>query len=141
MGLFSTDDNDTNIIEDIVNDTKITIPTVLISHESDRLQAQFEDDLKRVGSNLNAYLKSVDKTSEQFLEELKPQAIKQAKLQLILNKIAEEEKIIPKQEQVEVETNHLLQHHKDANKDSVMAYVTMQLRNQMVFDFLEKQTK
>ncbi len=126
-------------VEDVVSKTKISLPTVLISHELDRLQAQFEGDLQQVGSNLNAYLKSINKTSEQFLEELKPQAEKQAKLQLILNKISEEEKLIPEQKTVEAETKHLLEHHKDANKDSAMAYVTMQIRNQMVFDFLENQ--
>ncbi len=126
-------------VEDVVNDTKIALPSVLISHELDRLQAQFEGDLQQVGSNLNAYLKSIDKTSEQFLDELKPQAQKQAKLQLILNQISEEEGLIPDQKNVEIETKHLMEHHKDSNKDSAMAYVTMQMRNQMVFDFLESQ--
>jgi len=126
-------------VDDIVDKTKMSLPTVLVSHELDRLQAQFEGDLKQVGSNLNTYLKSVDKTPEAFLEELKPQAQKQARLQLILNKIAEAEELAPEDKAVEHELEHLLKHHKDANKDSARAYVTMQMRNQMVFNFLESQ--
>ncbi len=126
-------------VEEMTEKTDISLPTVLISHELDRLQAQFESDLQQVGSNLNAYLKSVGKDSEKFLEELKPQAQKQAKLQLILNQIAQEEKLIPEAKIVEAELDKLLKHHKDANKDSARAYVTMQIRNQMVFNFLEAQ--
>jgi trigger factor len=128
-------------VEDIVSKTTIALPTVLISHELDRLQAQFEGDLQRVGSDLNAYLKSINKTSEAFLEELKPQAEQQAKLQLILNKIAEEEKLEPSAETVEAETKHLMEHHKDVNESNAKAYITMQLRNQQVFDMLEKPVK
>ncbi len=128
-------------VDAVVDNTKIALPNVLISHELDRLQAQFEGDLQQVGSNLNAYLKSIDKSQEDFLAELKPQAEKQAKLQLILNKIAEEEKLIPEAKAVESEVKHLLEHHKDANEDSVRAYVTMQMRNQMVFSLLEQPSK
>ncbi|MCD5384543.1 MAG: hypothetical protein LRZ97_01345 [Candidatus Pacebacteria bacterium] len=124
-------------VEAVVSNTTIALPTVLIGHELDRLQSQFETDLQQVGSTLNTYLKSINKSSEDFLEELKPQAQKQAKLQLILNKIAEEESLIPEAKAVDAEVTHLLEHHKDANEDSVRAYVTMQMRNQMVFNFLE----
>jgi FKBP-type peptidyl-prolyl cis-trans isomerase (trigger factor) len=126
---------------DEITEVEIALPTVLVSHELDRLQAQFEGDLQQVGTTLNAYLKSVDKTSEAFLEELKPQAEKQAKLQLILNAISEAEKLVPTKKDVEHELTHLLEHHKDADKDSARAYVTMQLRNQMVFAYLEGQKK
>ncbi len=126
-------------VEEMTTKTKINLPTVLIAHELDRLQAQFEGDLQQVGSNLNAYLKSVNKDREKFIEELKPQAEKQAKLQLILNQISEEEKLAPEAKQVEAELKHLMEHHKDANEDSARAYVTMQIRNQMVFNFLESQ--
>ena len=129
----------TQWIEDMVEKTKINLPTVLISHELDRLQAQFEEDLHKVGSTLEVYLKSVKKEKEAFLEELKPQAIKQAKLQLILNQIAEKEQLIPDAKQVEAETQHILKHYKDANEDAARAYVTMQMRNQMVFNFLKTQ--
>jgi FKBP-type peptidyl-prolyl cis-trans isomerase (trigger factor) len=126
-------------VEEVTTKTKIHLPTVLMSHELDRLQAQFEGDLQQVGSNLNAYLKSVGKDSEGFLDELRPQAEKQAKLQLILNKIAEEEGLAPEAKAVDAEVAHILEHHKDANQDSARAYVTMQMRNQLVFNLLESQ--
>lgn len=126
------------LLDALVADTTIPLPPVLVAHELDRLQAQFEADLTRVGSTLNAYLKSVNKTAEHFLEELKPQAEKQAKLQLILNKIAEEEKLVPEEATVEHEAAHLLEHHKDADPRAARAYVTMQLCNQMVLEKLEE---
>ncbi len=128
-------------VDAVVDNTEIHLPTVLISHELDRLKGQFEADLQQVGGTLEGYLKDANKTLESFLEELKPQAIKQAKLQLILNKIAEEEKLAPEAETVEAQVKHLLEHYKDANEDSIRAYITMQLRNQMVFDFLERPNK
>lgn len=126
-------------VEEMTTKTSINLPIVLITHELDRLQAQFEGDLKQVGSNLNTYLKSVSKDREKFIEELNPQACKQAKLQLILNAIAEAEKLAPEKKAIETELKHIIKHHKDANEDSARAYVTMQIRNQMVFNFLETQ--
>lgn len=128
----------TALLDALVADTKIPLPPVLISHEIDRLQAQFEGDLQRVGSNLNAYLKSVGKTAEQFHEELKPQAEKQAKLQLILNKIAETAELTPNNDEVKHETEHVLKHHPEADERAAAAYVTMTLRNQMVMAHLEQ---
>jgi FKBP-type peptidyl-prolyl cis-trans isomerase (trigger factor) len=124
-------------VDAVVDSTDISLPPVLISHELDRLKGQFEVDLQQVGSTLDAYLQSSSKSLESFLEELRPQAIKQAKLQLILNKIAETENLIPDAGSVDKEVKHMLEHYKDANEDSLRAYVTMQMRNRMVFDFLE----
>ncbi len=128
-------------VDKVVDNTEIPLPTVLISHELDRLKGQFEADLQQVGSTLDAYLNSVNKSLESFLDELKPQAQKQAKLQLILNKIAQEEQLIPNAKEVESEVKHALEHYKDANPDSLRAYITMQMRNRMVFDFLENPAK
>jgi trigger factor len=126
--------------EKIVEKARISLPPALVSYELDRLRAEFTEHLMQAGTTLDAYLQNTGKTDTQFNEELKPQAERNAKLQLLLNKIAEEEKLEPEQSQVEMEVAHLLQHHKDADPRSVHAYVTLQLRNKLVFDFLEKQS-
>lgn len=127
----------TAVMDALIEKTAIALPPVLIAHELDRLQAQFEADLQQIGSSLNAYLTNVKKTAEQFLEELKPQAVKQAKLQLILNAIAEKEHLIPEDATVHHEAHQLLEHYKDADSRAVHAYVTMRLRNEMVLEKLE----
>lgn len=124
-------------VEKITKETDINLPAVLIDHEINRIQARFESDLQNIGSNLNSYLKNSKKTPDKFIEEIKPQAVKQAKLQLILNKIAEIERIAPKDETVDSALQQILKHHKNADPVSARAYVTMQIRNDMVFSFLE----
>ena len=91
------------------------------------------------GLTYEKYLAEVKKTDEDIKKEWTPIAQKKAKLQLILNKIALEEKIKPEEDQVQKEIEHILSHHKDAPEERVRIFVETMLTNEKVFDFLEKQ--
>jgi trigger factor len=127
------------ILESILTDTKVTMPKVLIESELRKMQAQFEDDIARAGLKVEDYLNHLKKTKEDLAKEWTPDAEKRAKVQLIITKIALEEKIEADPEVVKKEVENLLKTYKDATEDRTRAYVEMMLTNEKVFEWLENQ--
>jgi FKBP-type peptidyl-prolyl cis-trans isomerase (trigger factor) len=128
-----------SIIDAIIDDAKIEMPKALIESELDKMEAQFKGDIANMGLQPEEYLKHIKKTWDELRKEWLPDAEKRAKMQLILQKISLEEKIMPNKDDVEKETKHLLEHYKDASEERVRAYVEIQLSNDAVVKFLEEQ--
>ena len=127
------------IIEKILEDTKVTLPKVMIESELHKMQAQFEDDIARAGLKVEDYLKHLKKTPEDLKKEWTPDAEKRAKVQVIITKIALEEKIEADPEIIKKEVANLLKTYKDATEDRTRAYVEIMLTNEKVFEWLENQ--
>lgn len=127
-------------LDDIVNalleKATVTIPKILIQHEADRLLAQTLDEIKRLGLTLDQYLATTNRTPEQFRNEYETRAANDMKLEFILQKIAETEKITVE----ETEINEAIQKAKDdTERKSLEAnrYVLASiLRQQKTLDFL-----
>src|ERR1019366_6016845 len=81
------------IADALAEATTVDLPDVLIESELNRIDAQFRADIERMGVKMEDYLKHAKKTPEEIRAEWKPLAEKKAKLQLLLNLIAEKEKI------------------------------------------------
>ena len=127
------------IIEKIMADSKVTMPKILVESELRKMHAQFEDDITRAGLKIEDYLKHLKKTPEDLRKEWTPDAEKRAKVQLIITKIALDEKIVADPEVVKKEVKNLLKTYKDATEDRTKAYVEMMLTNEKVFEWLENQ--
>jgi len=127
------------ILEKIMNGTKISLPKILIENELRKMEAQFEDDIARAGLKVEDYLKHLKKTKEDLLKEWGPDAEKRALVQIIITKIALEEKITADPEQVKKEVENLLKTYKDAAEERTRAYVEMMLTNEKVLAWLEDQ--
>jgi trigger factor len=125
------------IADAIAEETKLDMPQVMIDSELNRTEAQFKEDLNKMGVNMEDYLKHSKKTIEDIRKEWQPHAEKKAKLQLVLNAIAEAEKIKPEKSEVDTEVNHILQHYKDADRERAEIYAETVLTNEKVFQFLE----
>lgn len=127
------------IAEKIADASSVELPAILIESEIRRTEAQFTEDIARMGTKLEDYLTQAKKTIEEIRKEWKPHAEKKVKLQLILNKIADTEKIVADAKEIEAEVNHILEHYKDADRDRATVYAAGVLTNEKVFEFLEKQ--
>lgn len=128
------------IIEKILADTKIDLPKILIDRELHRMRAQFEDDIVKAGLKVEDYLKHLGKTSDELAKDWTPDAEKRVKVQLIITKIAQTEKIEADAETVKKEVATLLETYKDATEEPTKAYVKMMLTNNKVFEYLEQLT-
>ncbi|MEY2664351.1 MAG: hypothetical protein RIT04_159 [Candidatus Parcubacteria bacterium] len=127
-------------ISDKISDaTTVEVPELLITSETNRIEAQFRDDIGRMGVPFDDYLKHAKKTLEEIRKEWAPHAEKKAKLQIVLNKIAEAENIAPTEKEIEEEVKHIVEHYKDADKERAYIYAETVLMNEKVFKFLEEQ--
>jgi FKBP-type peptidyl-prolyl cis-trans isomerase (trigger factor) len=127
------------LVEELVKASEIAVPKTLAESELEKMLAQFKDDVEKMGVSFDKYLAELKKTSDEIKKEWMPQAIERVKAELIVTKIAAEEKIEPKPEEVEHEAKHLLEHYPEADPLRVRVYVYTMLRNQKVLEFLENQ--
>ena len=127
------------ITDTIIDATELTLPTVLIDGELQQMRAQMEEDIKRANMKMDEYLAHIKKTEEEMIEEWKPAAEKRAKLQLILNEIAQKEAVKPDENEVHEQVKQLLEQYKDADEMRVRIYVTSVLTNEAVMKYLESQ--
>jgi FKBP-type peptidyl-prolyl cis-trans isomerase (trigger factor) len=127
------------IVEKIIDDLKVEMPEVLIEVELDKILYRMESDITQMGLKFEDYLKHLNKTVPDLRKEFRIDAEKKAKLGLILNKIAEIEKIEADKEQVANEVAKILEHYKDADPERATLHAENVLTNEKVFQFLENQ--
>ncbi len=129
------------IIKELSDETKTDIPDILIQSELDRMIAQFKHDVSQMGLKFEDYLNHLKKTEEDMRKEWEKDAEGRAKTQLIIDKIAETEKLIPEKELVDKEVEHIMEHYTDADKNRTRSYVEMVMTNEKVLEFLETPSK
>ncbi len=125
------------ITDSIIDETKVTLPAILIDSEINQMFAQMQEDLDRADLKMEDYLTHIKKTKEELASEWKPAAEKRAKLQLILNEIARAEKMSPDMEKVNEETKTIMERFKDADEYRVRLYVASVILNEDVMKKLE----
>lgn len=128
----------TKIIETLLEKSTLEVPPIFIESELQKIMAQMSEDVGRLGMTMDDYLKRTNKTEADVREEFKDQARKRAKLQLLLNKIAEVEKVVASEEAIEGEIKHALEHFPDAKPDLVRIHIETVLRNEQVLKLLEE---
>ncbi len=125
------------ISDKLIETSAMELPEILVESELRRIESQFSDDIARMSVKLEDYLKHAKKSIEDLKKDWHPHAEKKAKLQLILNKIAEIEKIVVAPEEIEAEVKRIIEHYKDADKERASIYAETVLMNEKVFRFLE----
>jgi FKBP-type peptidyl-prolyl cis-trans isomerase (trigger factor) len=125
------------LLEDLLKETKIEMPDILIDGELDKMVAEFKDDLARSGLSFDDYLKHIKKTLEDIKKEWKPVAETRAKTQILLYEVSKAEKIEPKEEDIKREMDIVLSSVKDADRFRVRMFVENFLTNDLTLKFLE----
>lgn len=125
------------IIEALLEKTPVAVPVIFVDSELEKILGQMKEDVSRFGLSFEDYLKQSNKTEEQVRDDFRQQARKRAQLQLILNKIADDEKIFADKEAVDHEMQHALEHFPDARPDLLRIHIETVLRNEKVLRRLE----
>ncbi len=95
----SRDKKEAKVIEAVLKNVEVKIPQILIEEEADSRLASLLARLEKLGLALENYLASIGKKPEDIRAEYANQAREAISLDLILSKIAEEEKIeVPESE-------------------------------------------
>ncbi len=88
------DEKDQNVlIKSLLEEVKLEIPKMLVDEEVNARLSQVLERIERLGLTLEGYLKSVGKTPEILRAEYEIQAKDAIKIELVLNEVANEEKI------------------------------------------------
>jgi FKBP-type peptidyl-prolyl cis-trans isomerase (trigger factor) len=128
------------IIDKLVEKTEVKVPRIFVESELEKIISQLKEDVTRFGLTFEGYLQQSGKTEDVLRQDFRAQALKRAKLQLALNKIAEEEKIEADRQAVEHEMKHALEHFPNANPELLGVHISTVLRNEKVLQLLEGST-
>jgi len=94
------------VIEAVVDRARLEFPPVLVEAEISRVIDE-RSNFQRGAQGLEAYLKSINKTEQELREEIHPVAVKRVSWSLVLEKVAEEEKIEVSSTEIKEEIQNL----------------------------------
>lgn len=133
------------MIEEIAAHSKFETPDVLITSELQKMVEELKSGIAGMGMKWEDYLLHVKKTEEALRSEWSKEAERRVRVGLVLRKIVKRENIEVSQEEVEARYNEELrqfQAQKEAGKkidpESLREYTKGVLKNEKVFEFLEK---
>src|SRR3989338_5374831 len=129
------------LIEALLEKSTLSVPRIFIESELEKIMSQMREDVKRFGMEFEEYLKKTNKTEEGVRNEFREQARKRAQLQLLLNKIAQEEKLEADETAVATEIKHAMEHFPDANPELVKIHIETVIKNELALKLLEGEVK
>lgn len=125
------------IIEEIISQSKIKLPEVLVEEEQHKMLEEFKGRVEGMKMNFDEYLTTIKKTEEDLKTEWKEDAVKRAKMNVVLPQIAQKESIKPDEKAIDTEIENLKKHYADLDENRARVYVAGVLTNEAVFKFLE----
>ena len=131
-------------LEKIVEETKMELPESMIRAE---LQSSWQNFLSRSGANetqMLDYLSSEDKSQDDLFEEWRPGAERSIRTRLVMNEIAEKEKIESNDEELETSIEEQAQRsnmdvetaRQNLEQANMLGYLRSQIADRKVFDFI-----
>jgi trigger factor len=129
--------NRLNVMEKILSETKAVIPNILIEAELDRMFYRMKADIQSMGLSYEDYMKHLGKSETDMRNELRADAEKRVKMELIVSEIATKENIQPNKEELEKQVQEVMAQYPGADKGRAEAYVEQVMINEGVFKLLE----
>ncbi len=124
------------VIKAVLEVAKVKVPGVLVEQETDRLLAQLLDDVKRLGLSLEQYLGSTKRSPDDLRNEYAKRAEEDIKLEFVLQKIAEAEKITVEPQEIEEAIQKAKDPKEKANLEANRYVLAGILRQQKTLDLL-----
>ncbi|HEX8931919.1 MAG TPA: trigger factor [Patescibacteria group bacterium] len=124
------------IMPAVLESTKVQVPGILVEQEADRLIAQLLDDIKKLGLSLDQYLASTKRSPEDLRAEYAKRAENDIKLEFVLQKIAETEKITVEPKEVDEAIQKAQNPAEKQNLEANRYLLAGILRQQKTLDFL-----
>ena len=107
-----------DVITAIVDDSEVKFPPILLREELNDLLHDLQQRLRYQNLSLEDYLKIENKSEEELIEELSPQAEERLTRALVLGKIVELENIEVEDSEVETELERILEGYKENQDDA-----------------------
>ncbi len=140
--------NEDNLIQAIVSESKIDIPAEMIEYQAESMAQEFEYRLQSQGMKLEDYLKYLNMTVEQFIEQYKPAAEQTIRVRLTLEAIIAKENIAVTDEEIEEQVKkyaEMQQKSVEEFRSSIDAkelfYIESDLKTEKVLKFIKDNNK
>ncbi|MDZ4228414.1 MAG: trigger factor [Candidatus Levybacteria bacterium] len=126
-----------DIVKALLESITAEIPGILVDNETDRLLSQTLEDVKKLGLTLDQYLSSTGKNPQILREEYRKKAENDIKLEFTLLKIAEEEKIVVEEKEIDEAIKASKTDEEKKNLETNRYLLASILRQQKTLDFLK----
>lgn len=132
------------IVEALLEKASLEVPEALVEREINKMTDEFASSLKNMGIDQDSYLSHIKKSLADLKKDWHEQAEKRVKASLVLREIAKREAIDVSEEEVDEKVSQLIKSIPNpealAKIDiaSLKDYVNGLIRNEKVFEFLEK---
>ena len=130
------------LVEELLKVNKVPVPARILDLETNQLLKNFEEELKRQKTTIEAFKKQTGKSDEDIAKEFSQNALKRVTITLIFEKIAKLEKIDLTKQEVEDELAKLATASKkplkELKKSFNMGQLAYNLRMKKIFDVVKK---
>lgn len=134
-----------DMIDKLVDDTVLTVPSVLVDQEVDRQLSGMTNQMRYQGITLEDYCKYIGKTMDELKEEIKHYSVRNVKARLVLEKLIQVEKlgitekdIDNKIEEMAKNANQKLEDFKKHVNNDIINRIANELLMKNIVDFLLK---
>ena len=102
------------MIDKIIEKSKFgDIPEILVNSEAKTMMSELESSVASHGGKFEDYLSHIQKTRDQLVLDMLPDAVKRVKTSLVIREIAGKEKIKVEEEEIQKAIEDLLKQYKD----------------------------
>jgi len=105
---------ESELLKSITDDTKVTVPPMMIDTEAERLEQQVRQNLTYRGQTWQEYLEAIGKTEMDYRKELNKDAEERVKGGLVLSEVADRENIQVTKAELDLRIQLLKGQYKDA---------------------------
>lgn len=131
------------VVNFALDSAEMEIPAMMIEEELDRSIENMEQQMKAQGITLDDYFKYTGSSREDFRKNMEPEAEKNIRIDLMLEKISDDEKIEVTEEEMDEEIkqyadafNHDFESYKKSVDDRMRKYLDANIKRRKTIDFL-----
>ncbi len=124
------------MLKALFDNVKITIPTMLIEHEVNRLLSELIDQTKKLGLTIEQYLASTNRSVESVRREYEEQSRRTLTLEFALEEVADKEGILVSDDDIDAVIKTAKTDEEKATLEKQRYYLAQVLRRQKTLDFL-----
>ena len=123
-------------LQAVLSEAKVEIADVILDEEVEKKLTRLVDDIQKIGLTMDGYLKSKNITKEQLHAQIRKEIEESYKIEFILQKIADEEKITVEQADLDkIFASIKDQKEKEMAKNNAYYYAAV-LRKQKTLDYI-----
>lgn len=136
------------VLEKVYEANEIDIPDAMVEDQIDDMVKEFDQQLRYQGLELNQYLEYLNKEMADFRKDLKADAYKKVKTNLIVEAVAKAENLSASEEEIEKELASMAEHYnmepdklREMMGPSGISYLIKDIKNRKAVDFMFENAK